>query len=76
MGIFSHADILVLVSEFVVVVILSEWWLLPTTVGTSLILTILPASIYVRTYVDGNVHFKAYVHAYQNMHILYCSSNL
>ena len=41
-----HVDILVLVSEFVVVVILSEWWLLflsggryrplLTTVGTSL----------------------------------------
>ena len=30
---FIHADILVLVSEFVVVVILSEWWSLPTTVG-------------------------------------------
>ena len=28
--------ILVLVGEFVVVVILSEWWLVPTTVGTSL----------------------------------------
>ena len=27
----SHADILVLVSEFLVVVILSEWWLVPTT---------------------------------------------
>ena len=46
LSIFIHADILVLVSEFVVVVILSEWWLfylsggrcrpLPTTVGTSL----------------------------------------
>ena len=45
---FSHADILVLVSGFVVVAILSEWWLfylsggrcqpLPTTVGTSLVL--------------------------------------
>ena len=45
--IFIHADILVQVSEFVVVVILSEWWLfylsggqcrpLPTTVGTSLV---------------------------------------
>ena len=27
----SHAGILVLVSEFLVVVILSEWWLVPTT---------------------------------------------
>ena len=36
LSIFIHADILVLVSEFVVVVILSEWWLVPTTVGTSL----------------------------------------
>ena len=27
---FIHADILVLVSEFVVVVILSEWWSVPT----------------------------------------------
>ena len=47
LSIFIHADIVVLVSEFVVVVILSEWWLfylsggwcrpLPTTVGTSLV---------------------------------------
>ena len=29
--IFIHADILVLVSEFVVVVILSEWWSVPIT---------------------------------------------
>ena len=46
---FIHADILVLVSEFVVVVILSKWWLfyhsggwgrpLPTAVGTSLYLS-------------------------------------
>ena len=45
---FIYADILVLVSEFVVVVILSEWWLfyhsggrgrpLPTAVGTSLMI--------------------------------------
>ena len=43
---FIFADILVLVSEFLMVVILSEWWLfyqnggrgqpLPTAVGTSL----------------------------------------
>ena len=31
LSIFIHADILVLVSEFVVVVILSEWWSVPTT---------------------------------------------
>ena len=31
LSIFIHADILVLVSEFLVVVILSEWWLGPTT---------------------------------------------
>ena len=47
LSIFIHADIVVLVSKFVVVVILSEWWLfylsggrcrpLPTTVGTSLL---------------------------------------
>ena len=36
LSIFIHTDILVPVSEFVVVVILSEWWLVPTTVGTSL----------------------------------------
>ena len=36
LSIFIHADILVLVSEFVVVVILSEWWSVPTTVGTTL----------------------------------------
>ena len=46
LSIFIHVDILVLVSEFVVVAILSEWWLfflsggrhrpLPTSVGTSL----------------------------------------
>ena len=36
LSIFIHADILVLVSGFLVVVILSEWWLVPTTVGTSL----------------------------------------
>ena len=29
---FIHADIVALVSEFVVVAILSEWWLVPTTV--------------------------------------------
>ena len=35
LSIFIHSDILVLVSVFtVVVVILSEWWLIPTTVGT------------------------------------------
>ena len=33
---FILADILVLVSEFVVVVILSQWWSGPTAVGTSL----------------------------------------
>ena len=32
----SKTKILVLVSEFVVVAILSEWWLVPTSVGTSL----------------------------------------
>ena len=32
--IFNHADILILVNEFVVVVILSEWWSVPTTVGS------------------------------------------
>ena len=31
LSIFNHADILVLASEFVVVVILSEWWSVPTT---------------------------------------------
>ena len=36
LSIFIHVDILVLFSEFVVVVILSEWWSVPTTVGTSL----------------------------------------
>ena len=36
LSIFIHADILVLVSEFAVMVILSEWWLVSTTVGTSL----------------------------------------
>ena len=29
---FIHADIVAMVSEFVVVAILSEWWLVPTTV--------------------------------------------
>ena len=33
LSIFIHADILVLLSEFVVVVILSEWWSVPATVG-------------------------------------------
>ena len=33
---FIGIDILVLISQFVVVAILSEWWLVPTTVGTSL----------------------------------------
>ena len=37
LSIFIHADISVLVSEFVVVVILSEWWSVPTTVGMSLL---------------------------------------
>ena len=36
LSIFIGIDILVLISEFVVVAILSEWWSLPTTVGTSL----------------------------------------
>ena len=31
LSIYIHADNLVLVSEFVVVVILSEWWSVPTT---------------------------------------------
>ena len=31
LSIYIHADNLVLVSEFVVVVILSEWWLVLTT---------------------------------------------
>ena len=31
LSIFIHADILVQISEFVVVVILSEWWSVPTT---------------------------------------------
>lgn len=35
LNIFIHANILVLVCEFVVVVILSEWWSVPTIVGTS-----------------------------------------
>ena len=38
---FIHADILVLVSELVVVVVLSEWWSVPTTVGTSLTIKLL-----------------------------------
>ena len=37
LSIFIHADILVLVSGFLVVAILSEWWLVLTTVGTSLV---------------------------------------
>ena len=32
----KHSDILLPVSKFVVVVILSEWWLVLTTVSTSL----------------------------------------
>ena len=36
LSIFIYVDILVLVSVFVVVAIISEWWLMPTTVGTSL----------------------------------------
>ena len=31
LSIFIHADIFVPVSEFVVVAVLSEWWLVPTT---------------------------------------------
>ena len=31
LSIFIHADILVLTSGFLVVAILSEWWLVPTT---------------------------------------------
>ena len=31
LSIYIHADNLVLISEFVVVVILSEWWSVPTT---------------------------------------------
>ena len=38
LSIFIHADILVLDSELVVVVILSEWLSVLTTVGTSLLL--------------------------------------
>ena len=37
LSIFIHAAILLLVSEFVVVVILSEWLSLLTTVGTFLV---------------------------------------
>ena len=36
LSIFIHANILVPVSEFIMVAIFSEWWLWPTTVGTSL----------------------------------------
>ena len=36
LSIFIHTDILLSVSEFVVVVVLSEWCLVPTTVGTPL----------------------------------------
>ena len=37
LSIFIYVDIVVLISVFVVVeAILSEWWLVPTTVGTSL----------------------------------------
>ena len=32
----KHFDILVLVSKFIVVAIFSEWWSVPTAVGTSL----------------------------------------
>ena len=42
---FIHSDILVPVSEFVVVVILSEWWLVPTTAGTSLLYVTEPVKI-------------------------------
>ena len=38
LSIFIYVDILVLVSELVVVVILSEWWSVMTTVGTSLLM--------------------------------------
>ena len=38
LSIFIHGDILVLVSEFVVMAILSQWWLVSTAVGTSLVL--------------------------------------
>ena len=37
LSIFIHADILLLVSEFIVVVILSEWLSVLTTVGTFLV---------------------------------------
>ena len=58
------SDILVLVSELVVVAILSEWWLVPTTVGTSLLCTYVSCHnsqvcIYVQciyTYVCTYVH--------------------
>ena len=47
-SIFIHSDILVPVGEFVVVAVLSEWWLVPTTVGTSLRIMIFPVPVLVQ----------------------------
>ena len=40
LSIFIGVDILVLINEFVVVAILSEWWSVPTNVGTPLHITL------------------------------------
>ena len=40
-GNYYQVDIVILFSEFVAVAILSEWWSVPTTVGTSLICSVL-----------------------------------
>ena len=46
LSIFIHIGILVLPSEFVVVAILSEWWSVPITVGTSLSMDVLKSATY------------------------------
>ena len=65
LSIFIHADILVLVSEFVVVVFLSEWWSVPTTadhcghINYQHIYVKLLSKVSCRT-VFGNTKFKYY----------------
>ena len=59
LSIFIHADILVLVSEFVVVVILSEQWLLPTSVG--ILLVIVYCIMYVKV-TSTYVHAKGFTY--------------
>ena len=68
LSIFIHAGILVLVTEFVVVVFLSEWWSVLTTVGTSLINVSYVRMCKIYKYFFGEVMFITKVRSRLVMH--------